>query len=414
MESQSRCREPLLGGQLPLFLTGMVLANVAGNMYGTLLPLYLIELQASVVQVGLFFTLSRILPLVLQILGGWISDSIGRLRSIAIAGVAGVLSYFGLILAPTWQWVLLGEGLGAITRALVGPSFDAFIAEQSSEETRARVFSISQAIFGVVLIVGPPLGGWLRDAYGFRSMLVCAGLLYLLAAAIRVGMVRAAARAGTTLCARPSLAGLRANLATIGGMIMAGGLFTWILITDGIGDISFSLSFDLMPVYMEEIAGMTGQQIGWLFSLFGLCRIAGNVPSGWLSDKRGERVAIALGFSLQFAGYMAFVNAVGFGGLALSSVLFGLGVGLNQPAYASFTSKVVPQHLRGTAFGLLRSSLGIFSLPAPAVGAQLWERCSPRLPFQLTGAAMFVSILPVWLRFRLPKGRRSTDSGPAA
>ena len=128
-------KKPLLSKVLWLFLVAMVLANTAGNMYGNILPLYLKSLGASVAQIGLFFTLFQILPLILQILGGWISDSLGRLRSIAMGSVAGVLSYVGLLLAPTWQWVFLGESLNAVTRSLIGPSFGAFIAEESAKKT---------------------------------------------------------------------------------------------------------------------------------------------------------------------------------------------------------------------------------------------------------------------------------------
>ena len=148
-------KKPLLSKVLWLFLIAMVLANTAGNMYGNILPLYLKSLGASVAQIGLFFTLFQILPLILQILGGWISDSLGRLRSIAMGSVAGVLSYVGLLLAPTWQWVFLGESLGAITRSLIGPSFGAFIAEESAEENRARVYGITQTIFAVVTVDRP-------------------------------------------------------------------------------------------------------------------------------------------------------------------------------------------------------------------------------------------------------------------
>jgi len=149
-------KQPLLSKILLLFLAAMVLANVASNMYAGILPLYLKSLGASVGQIGLFFTLLGILPLILQILGGWISDSLGRLKSIAMGSLAGVLSYIGLILAPTWQWVFFGESLGAITRSLIGPSFGAFIAEESAEENRARVYGITQTIFLVVTVVGPP------------------------------------------------------------------------------------------------------------------------------------------------------------------------------------------------------------------------------------------------------------------
>lgn len=401
MESPPAAK-PLLNSQLRRFLLAMVLANIAGNMYGSLLPLYLRQLRADVVQVGLFFTLSRIFPLILQILGGWLSDSLGRLRSIALGSLAGVVSYAGLILAPTWQWVLLGEGLGAVTRSLIGPSFPAFIAEQSAEENRARVFGVAQFIFGVVTVVGPPLGGWLAGARGFRFMLFCAAGIYTMAALIRVHMAREVAQAGAVGAARPSLKGLLGNLGLVWGMILAGGIFTWIVITDGIGDVSFSLSFDLLPVYMDEEGGLAVQHIGWLFSIFGVSSMATNILAGWLADRKGERVVIVLGFALNFVALVLFLRASGFLGFAAAWALFGTGYGMVQPAHQSLTSKVVPDRLRGTAFGLVQGGLGLFSLPAPAVGAQLWDKVNPRFPFQLTAGATLLSIIPAWFKFKLP------------
>jgi hypothetical protein len=75
-----------------------------------------------------------------------------------------------------------------------------------------------------------------------------------------------------------------------------------------------------------------------------------------------------------------------------------------SPAYNSLISKAVPQKVRGTAFGLFSTSLGLVSLPSPWIGAQLWERTSPRVPFLVTGAAAVISILPAWVKFKLPKG----------
>ncbi len=400
--TQTPKKIPLLNPTLLWFMLAMVLANIGGNMYRSMLPLYLKDLNASVVQVGLFFTLSQIIPLALQILGGWISDSLGRLRSIAFGSLAGMFSYAGLVLAPTWQWVLLGEGLSAITRSLIGPSFSAFIAEQSAEENRARVFGITGTIFMVVSVVGPPLGGWLAGAYGFKVMLVCAWGFYSGATLIRVAMARLAARGKEASPEKLSLAGLRTNLGTMFGMVFAGGLVTWILLTDGVSDIAFSLSFNLMPIYLDEIGGISVQQIGWLGSIYGMGVMLVNIPAGWLADKRGERLGIALGFLLNSLAIFTFVQVSGFWGYALAWALFGLGGGLMSPAYQSLISKAVPEKLRGTAFGLFNTSLGLVSLPAPAVGAQLWERISPRFPFQITAWAALLSVIPVWLKFKLP------------
>ncbi len=398
-------KKPLLSGLLILFLTAMIFANIGGSMYGSLMPLYLKDLDASITQIGLFFTLSQIVPLLLQILGGWVSDTLGRLRAIAIGSVFGVIGFIPLILADTWQWLLLAVAIGAIARSLVGPSFDAFIAEHSSEENRGKVFGISQAIFMIVSVIGPPLGGWMAGAYGFKLMLLAAGIFYFIAMIMRLSMAREAAKNATTKTEKLSFSSLKINLAAMFTLIFSGGLITWMLITDGLRDISFQFSENLFPVYMQEVGGLSLQQIGWVMSFFGMAMMLTTIPGGWLSDKAGERVGIALGMILMSSALFVLVNIpagnqwmyyLGWG-------LAGMGAGVSGPAYQSLISKAVPQKNRGMAFGLFSTSLGIFSLPAPWIGAQMWDRVSPTFPFTVTAIVLLISVIPIWLKFKLPK-----------
>jgi len=332
-----------------------------------------------------------------------VSDSLGRLRSIAIGSVAGNLVYAGFIFAPTWQWVMSGMVFSAVTRSLIGPSFNAFIAEQSSEHTRARVFGITDTLFMIISVIGPPLGGYLADAFGFRIMLAVAWVFYFGATIIRVGMSRTAARGQEANPQKLSLGNLRSNLGAMTGLLLSGGVITWVLLTDGVRDIAWSLSYNLLPVYLEQIGGMTFQQIGWLGSVFGGCMMLVTIPAGWLADRKGERLGIAVGFLIEFIAMFTFMQVKGFWGYALVWALLGLGAGMMSPAYNSLISKAVPEKLRGTAFGFFGTSVGLVSLPAPALGAQLWERYSPRMPFYVTGLAALLSTIPAWFKFKLPK-----------
>jgi len=404
-------KQSLLSGLLILFLAAMIFANIGGSMYDGLLPLYLKELKAGITDIGLFFTLAQIVPLFLQILGGWVSDSLGRLRAIAIGSVFGVIGYIPLVLADTWQWLLLATAIGAIARSLVGPSFDAFIAEHSSEENRGRVYGISQAIFMIVTVIGPPLGGWMAGAFGFKLMLIVAGVFYFVAMLMRLSMAREAARGASTSPGKLSFTSLKTNLAAMTTLIFSGGLITWMLITDGLRDTSFQFSGNLFPVYMQEFGGLTYQQIGWVTSMFGICMMLSTIPGGWLSDKAGERVGIALGMVLMSSALFVLVNIpqgnqwlffVGWG-------LAGLGAGISGPAYQSLISKAVPQNLRGLAFGLFSTSLGIISLPAPWIGSQLWEKFGPTTPFTITAVVLMLSVIPIWLKFKLPKTDEQKD-----
>jgi MFS family permease len=405
-------KQPLLSGLLILFLAAMIFANIGGNMYQSFMPLYLKDLGANIPQIGLFFTLAQIVPLFLQILGGWISDSLGRLRAIAIGSVFGVIGFIPLVLADRWEWLLLAVAVSAVARALVGPSFDAFIAEHSSEENRGRVFGISQAIFMIVSVVGPPLGGFLAGSYGFKLMLLVAGIFYFIAMIMRLSMAREAAKSSSTAHQKLSFDNLKTSLRTMFGLIVSGGLLTWILLTDGFRDVSFQFSENLFPVYMQEIGGLSLQQIGWVTSVFGICMMLITIPGGWLSDKAGERVGIATGMALLGSSLLILVNIpqgnqwlyyVGWG-------VAGMGAGISAPAYQSLISKAVPAHMRGTAFGLFGTSLGLVSLPAPWIGAQLWARVSPQFPFTVTATILLLSVIPIWLKFKLPRTKETVTA----
>ena len=398
-----RSASPLLSPLMRWFLLTMVLANIASHMHMGLMPLYLRNLGASVAQVGLSFTIASLVPLALQILGGWISDSLGRLRTIFLGSLGGSLSYVALVLAPSWEWVLLGLGLGATASSLVAPSFGAFIAEQSTEANRGRVYGISEMVFMLVVVIGPPLGGMMAGRLGFKPMFLAAGVLYGSAAIMRFFMARSVRHTSEASPEALSLKSLRRSLGTMLAMVLAGGLLTWILITDGVRDVAFRLSFELMPVYIRELGGIDIEGIGWLHSIFGIAMMAVTVPSGWLADRRGERVVIVAGFLIQFLAMLVLVQAEDFIAFGGSMVLFGIGVGMMNPAYQSLVSKAVPEKLRGTAFGLFQTSIGLVSLPAPFIGAQLWERFAPRVPFLITSAGLLLSALPVWSKFKLAK-----------
>ena len=399
----NEARSALLSPVLRWFMFAMVLANISSSMYGFLLPNYINELGASIEQVGLVFSLTSIVALGLQILGGWISDSIGRLRAIAIGSIGGILGYVALLLAPSWQWMLLAISINQIPFALVGPSFGAFIAENSTQENRGRVYGITESIYQITGVIGPPLGGLLVGRYNFRFMFVIAAVLYSMAAGLRIWMARTMTSPKDGSPDKLTLSSLKTSLKAVWLMIIGGGVVTWIFLTDGVRDIAFRLSGELQPLYLEKVAGISYAQIGLLGSIFSISMMFVPLLSGRLSDRFGERVPITGGFLLVFGAFMVFLQASAFSGFALAWILFGFGVGVLSPAYQSLISKVVPHKSLGVFSGFFSSSIGVISLPAPWIGARLWERFSPRLPFLLTACIAVLTIIPIWLKFKVPE-----------
>jgi MFS family permease len=400
---ESQKEAPLLSPILRWFMLAMVLANISGDMGMMLTPLYLSNMGASITEIGLVFTILSVVSLVLQVFGGWVSDSIGRLKAIAIGSVGGVLGSFLLVLAPTWQWLILALVVSRIPRAMVGPSFGAFIAENSKEENRGRVYGITDMIYQICGIVGPPLGGFLAGQYNFKLMFFVAAILYTAAAGLRIWMATTMTSARSEGSQDLSWNSFKLSIRMLVGMIAGGGILTWIFLTDGIRDAAYSLSREIEPLYLEQIGGLSAQEIGLVWSIFSIAMLFTPMISGRLSDKHGERVPISMGFFFIFVAFSIFLGVTGFLPFAVVWAIFGLGVGLLSPAYSSLISKVVPHDKLGAFNGIFYGSIGLLALPAPYLGTLMWEKISPRAPFFVAAVVSFLTIFPIWFKFKVPE-----------
>ena len=406
----------ILTPTLRWFLLGMVLANIAGAMLYSYLALYLQELGASVAQVGLVFSVASIVPLALQIFGGWLSDTIGRLRIIAIGSAIAALGYLLFAIAPSWQWAIAALALEYVSGAAVGPSYSALIADESREEIRGRIFGLSNGIFLIIGVVGPPLAGLLVDWRDYRFMLLASGVIYWCATALRIWMARSG-RFSPVRSGEPrqvSLKNFASQFIAMLGLMLAGGLLTWILVLDGASDIGARLSEELQPLYLAQVGGVGVVQIGVLRSVFFLAMMLATPPAGWLSDRIGEHRTIALGFLVNSAGLGLFVLAKNIYAFGAAGILAGLGFGLINPAYSALTSKAVPEENRGLAYGFFHSSIGLLSLPAPWLGASLWEKLGPRAPFLITAVITFFSAGLAYLKLRLPMRSNQEEASSSA
>jgi MFS family permease len=218
----------------------MALTNFAVTMPLVLIPIYIRELGASITQLGLFFTISMIFPILVKLFGGWLSDVVGRLQVILIGSVTGVLTFTVYALAPTWEAALLAPALMAITASLTIPAYAAYIADITPEPSRGRMFGVSQTVYRASGVIAPVIGGLLAAAIGFKFMFGVAAIVFAIAAIIFFFLLRTAP--SLTLSAQKvSWDSLKSSFAQMWALFVAGGVIAWMLIIDGTRDIAMRL-----------------------------------------------------------------------------------------------------------------------------------------------------------------------------
>jgi MFS family permease len=117
-----------------------------------------------------------------------------------------------------------------------------------------------------------------------------------------------------------------------------------------------------------------------------------SVPAGWHGGRRGPVRVLAGGAVLFAAGYAWFAaGPAGPVALLPAFVLAGLGIGCAETAESAAVASLAPEHLRGSAFGLLATVQAGGNLIASAVAGLLWSAVSPLAAFVFLAAAMVIA-----------------------
>ena len=109
---------------------------------------------------------------------GNLSDKYGR-RPVLLFSLLGFgIDYLFMAFAPTIWWLFLSRVIAGITGASLTTA-SAYIADVSTNETRAKNFGLIGAAFGLGFIIGPSLGGMLAH-FGLRVPFIVSAVFCLL------------------------------------------------------------------------------------------------------------------------------------------------------------------------------------------------------------------------------------------
>lgn len=189
------------------------IVNVALEAIGEQLPATVVgvlEGQSYVVN-GYLLTLSALL-----ILAGALADMFGR-RRLFVIGLAGFGASSVLCgVAPTMELLILGRVVQGAFGALLVPTSLAIISATFDGAERGRAFGIWAAASSAITVLGPPLGGFLVDTFGWRVAFLMN--VPLIALAVVIAVSRVAESRDETASGRFDWLGAAAVALAVGGL----------------------------------------------------------------------------------------------------------------------------------------------------------------------------------------------------
>jgi MFS transporter, DHA1 family, tetracycline resistance protein len=352
-----------------------------------LLPFYAESFGANAFTIGLLGTVFSLMQfLVAPLCGRW-SDRIGR-RPIILGGLlASAAAYVALALADSLALIFAARIVGGIAGGNI-PTAQAYIADITTHENRAKGMGLVGAAFGLGFIIGPALGGVLTR-FGHATPMWCAAALCFgnfMAAVFLLPESRHGDRDRVSLSRFDLLQRARHHA----GLLPL--LLVFFLVSTAFS--GFEATFAL---FTERRFGFTAERIGYVFAFIGLIlAIVNGVLVGRLVPRFGERRLIPLAIGLIAVSLLLVPMASSVPLLFAVCGTMALGMGFNNPSLTSAVSRLSDPAEQGGMLGLAQSLAALGRIVGPAWGGFLFDRMGLAVPYVSAAIVMSLALVLAW------------------
>lgn len=380
---------------LTLFLT--IFIDLLG--FGIIIPILPVIAKKMAIQsglnldadvaVGLTMGVFSLMQFLFSPIWGSLSDKIGRRPIILGSILATAVGYMLLGISSTFAILFLARLIAGIGSANISAA-QAYIADITPPQERAKRMGLIGAAFGLGFVFGPPIGGALFAAggimwVGFATAVLCA-LNFVMA---WFTLPESLTQKNTE---RRSFISSFTGLRHVWKEEILGELF----IINVIYIAAFSMMQVNASVLWSEHYHLTAKQVGYMFGFIGVCSAV--VQGGLIGT---IQKVVGLQRMLLFGSPIV---AVGLSIIPLPSqdwfvpvqicavICLAIGNGMLMPAINSLVSVNTPAHDQGKTLGLLQSTGSLARSVGPVVSGFLYSM-GFMLPYISAGVLMMLNLL---------------------
>ncbi|HHC08311.1 MAG TPA: MFS transporter [Actinobacteria bacterium] len=374
------------------------LTDLSSDMIYPLVPVFLqSELGATAAALGLIEGLAESTASISKVLSGLWTDRIRRRKPFVLVGygLAGAVRPL-MGFATSWVHVASVRVVDRLGKGLRTSPRDALIADVTSEEHRGAAYGLHRAMDDAGALLGPVVAAVLVGAgLGLRGVFWLAVIPAVVVVAVIVVAVREPP-------GRRSGSGGRVEPIRWGWREM-GRDYWWLLAAVFV--FTLGNSADAFLLLRLSDAGVTAAGVALLWGLLNGVKMIASVLGGRLSDLLGRKPLELSGwavYALVYGGMAVFTSLPVLVGLFL---VYGISFGLTEPVERAWVAGLVPERLRGSAFGYYHAAVGLGALPASVIFGGVWVTTGPGAAF-LLGATL--AGIAATMLIRVP------DPGPRA
>jgi MFS transporter, DHA1 family, tetracycline resistance protein len=391
-------------GRSPLFFIFLtVFIDLLGfGIVLPLLPIYSLSYQASEAEIGILFGSFSAMQLLFAPMWGRLSDRIGR-RPVLIGGLVGTALSYGLFaVADSLPLLFASRILAGFFGANVSTA-QAYIADVTTPENRAKGMGMIGAAFGLGFMLGPLIGGELT-AVSVHAPGIAAALLS--ASAALFGWLKLpepvrkqgpASRLFRFEQVRRAFSDPRLGVLLLLSFLFITAFSSFESMFTLFGIQRFPSWFGIDAAIAHPTHADAMRAAPWAGRYLGVIGLLSAVIQGGfirrLVPRFGEPALATAGPLILGIAMLVIGSASSFGIVIAGCVLMPFGFGINNPALFGMISRASPSEEQGAYLGLNQSVSSLARMAGPVLGGTLFMQFGARTPFLVAAGILGTSAL---------------------
>jgi MFS transporter, DHA1 family, tetracycline resistance protein len=325
---------------------------------------------------------------------GALSDRFGRKKLLIISQLGSAAGYLMLGFSNTLPLLFLSRVIDGVTGGNISIT-QAYIADVTTKENRAKGMGIIGAAFGLGFIFGPMVGGVLYQ-FGYAAPAIFATVIAVISAIATQLFLKETV---DTKAVTPKAIKRTFSIKQLTEILTTYPIGL-LIITFFIINTAFSIMQGNFALWTERTFHYGPTQNGWLLSYVGVIAVIVQlrILPFFVKKFSEKQTLLFASVMLSIALFLlAIINHPYLIWIALT--LLPLGSGLSNPTISSLASENVPPEEYGETLGILHSAASLGRILGPIMGGWLFFTFGKNIPFHLAGLMMLGVI--VYLKLKL-------------
>jgi MFS family permease len=348
--------------------------RVGGALLFPFFALYITKrFGVGMTEVGVLFALWSASAFVGSVLGGALTDRLGRKGMLIFGLLSTSLSSLIMGFVDSLEaFYTLALLVGVFTEA-GGPAHQAMVADLLPEEKRAQGYGIIRVAFNLSVTIGPAIGGFLATR-SYLLLFIADAVISLITAAIvyfALPETKPAARPGTQ---PESVAG------TFGGYsrVLRDSLFMLFVGACLLMALVYMNMNTTLGVFLRDAHGVPEAGYGLIISLNAAMVVLFQFPITRRIQGFPPMLMMALGTALYAIGFAMYGFVAAYWLFMLAMVIITIGEMLVAPVSQALVARLAPEDMRGRYMAIYGFSWSISFAVGPLLAGAIMDNADPR------------------------------------